>query len=438
MRKILILIVCLTILVLSFTQSKTIAGYVFDGQSKSPLADVSISVVGHSSGGITGQENKARVYGVVSDENGKPVADLTIFIPFTSKGTTSNANGEYNLANLNPGDFDLIFRHVAYVPHTRLVKIEAGKTYRLDVNVQNNTIEFEEIIKKADQNYWTFGFEKFKEFVLGDPSGKSIYVENPDDLYFYHDGVVLNGYATAPIKIVNNYLGYDLIYFLDYFKFSEEIDLPDGTLQKAFFVFQGSARYLERKDAPQRIQKRWERNRNEEFKGSFRHFLAAVFNDLLDESGFEVKEAWLDLPDFEESQNMSPAMAYIRSLEMERFFTWNRESGKSGFLYYFPHQVYQIKDQTKDLNVIPQKKSLCFTENLLVFYKNQAKSGLGDAKVTSFSLSPDSVDKNIGAIHFNELGQYNIIGAELLWTHLGDSKKLLNTVPADYLPIEDK
>lgn len=123
---------------------------------------------------------------------------------------------------------------------------------------------------------------------------------------------------------------------------------------------------------------------------------------------------------------------------MERFFTWNRESGKSGFLYYFPHQVYQIKDQTKDLNVIPQKKSLCFTENLLVFYKNQAKSGLGDAKVTSFSLSPDSVDKNIGAIHFNELGQYNIIGAELLWTHLGDSKKLLNTVPADYLPIEDK
>ena len=83
MRKILILIVCLTILVLSFTQSKTIAGYVFDGQSKSPLADVSISVVGHSSGGITGQENKARVYGVVSDENGKPVADLTIFIPFT-------------------------------------------------------------------------------------------------------------------------------------------------------------------------------------------------------------------------------------------------------------------------------------------------------------------------------------------------------------------
>jgi TonB-linked SusC/RagA family outer membrane protein len=43
------------------------------------------------------------IHGIIRDENGKPVADITVRVKGTNKVTSTNSNGEFTLANVDPG-----------------------------------------------------------------------------------------------------------------------------------------------------------------------------------------------------------------------------------------------------------------------------------------------------------------------------------------------
>ena len=193
-----------------------------------------VSMIAFSMG--FGQNNYADVSGVVTDIKGNPLPDLTVFVPFTSIGTTTNIKGEYSLSRLIPGKIELVFRHVAYKALSKTILAESNESIKLDVSLEENTIELAEIVKRADPANWELGWEKFKTHVLGDQMGRYCKVSNPKDLYFYYDGERLTGHATKPLEIINNYLGYKLVYFLDYFWLQEGKLLPDDLAPKTTFA----------------------------------------------------------------------------------------------------------------------------------------------------------------------------------------------------------
>lgn len=379
---------------------------------------------------------EVRVHGVIIDTDGNPISNLTVFIPFTSKHTTTNEAGEYILENLQSGDIELTFRHLSFKPVVRAFSSKGGTSFKLDIVMERNTIEIEAIEKRADQANWEFGWEKFKEHVLGDPGMRLYTVENPKDLYFYYDGEKLTGHASKPLAIINDYLGYKLVYFLDYFWFEERKLLPDDPKTQISFAFSGSAFYVDRLDDFWLRRRAWKRNRKTEFKGTLRHFLISAFYDQITEQEYQVRRAWKSAKEFRESGNMSTALAYSRFNSMAKVFNWDKDQKKSGYLHYLKNFEYPIMEQITDLNQVPPAKTIQLSEPLLIFHFWDAKREMKDARITYLNIIPDNPDIP-AIIKINNVGNHTVEGGKLFWHYLDNVTHLITALPGDYQPAKN-
>lgn len=64
----------------------------------------------------------ARIYGTVRGEDGKPLPFATIYVKQTNTGTTTNADGYYEI-NLSPGAYNLVFQYLGYESNNQAVTI---------------------------------------------------------------------------------------------------------------------------------------------------------------------------------------------------------------------------------------------------------------------------------------------------------------------------
>ena len=85
------------------------------GHSLLSLAIMLITFWTSHAGGIRGN---------VKDEKGEPLAFTTIFVKQTGSGTTTNVDGNYEIA-LPPGRYDLVFQFLGFETVTRQVEIQA-------------------------------------------------------------------------------------------------------------------------------------------------------------------------------------------------------------------------------------------------------------------------------------------------------------------------
>src|SRR5688500_17159274 len=65
------------------------------------------------------------VRGFVKDEKGEPLAFTTIFVKQTGSGTTTNVNGDYEIA-LSPGQYDIVYQFLGYETVERHVDVAAA------------------------------------------------------------------------------------------------------------------------------------------------------------------------------------------------------------------------------------------------------------------------------------------------------------------------
>jgi hypothetical protein len=379
------------------------------------------------------QNEASSICGTVTDTIGNPIADLTVFVPFTSKGTTTNAKGEYCLTGLPEGNVDVVFRHVSYLPADRSIFLNANANYRLDMQLQGSVIELSEIIKKADQANWKLGWEKFSEYVLGDPLGRYCKVKNPKDLFFYFDGEKLTGHATKPIEIENNYLGYTQKYFLDYFWFQEGKLLPDDPAPSNTYAFSGASFYIDRIDENWLRKGVWEKNRNNEFKGSLRHFLLALFYDQLADQGYLVREVYTDAEDLQRSENISQSVAYVRFLQMRKVFFYDQEQKKSYYLHYFPAEDYPLSSKITDLKQVPPSYRVQVEVPLLIFYFRNSSDELKDARIAYLDIQTNE-SKEPAYLFIDDQGNSKTNVGELVWKYLDNQTHLVMALPMDYLP----
>ncbi len=86
------------------------------------------------------QTTTGSIRGYVRGPNNTPVADAQIAAGNaamgTSRGTTSNSSGFYNLAGLRPADYELTVRRIGFSPQTRTVTVGIGQTITVDVSIQ--------------------------------------------------------------------------------------------------------------------------------------------------------------------------------------------------------------------------------------------------------------------------------------------------------------
>ena len=71
------------------------------------------------------------IRGTVKDAaNGSPLAGANVIVVGTSIGTATNADGKYEIPNLNPGDYIVKAAYIGYLEQIDSLSIADGERYR--------------------------------------------------------------------------------------------------------------------------------------------------------------------------------------------------------------------------------------------------------------------------------------------------------------------
>ena len=228
-------------------------------------------------------QGQATLDGVVRDSlTQAPLPFASVFLANTSRGTTTDAGGRYQLAGIVPGQYELGVSYVGYKPYRQTLRLPAGPT-RLDLAVAPTAQQLGEVVVRPNPNR-AADFERFKELFLGTSTlARQCRLRNPDDVQVDYDPRqnALTASVTRPLEIDNPALGYRLtVYQLNFLvEFADEGASITSLSQVVFRELPGGAGQ----------RRRWASNRLRAYRGSLPHFLRAVYADRLREESFEVR-----------------------------------------------------------------------------------------------------------------------------------------------------
>jgi len=90
----------------------------------------------------------AQVGGKVMDQQGEPLSFASIYVQGTSKGTTTNFDGDYELT-LVPGTYKIVFQYVGYKSLVELVTV-SKEAVQLNVKLEEESVTLNEVVVKAN------------------------------------------------------------------------------------------------------------------------------------------------------------------------------------------------------------------------------------------------------------------------------------------------
>lgn len=223
------------------------------------------------------------VQGVVSSvDNGEPLPSASVFLANTTKGTTTDDKGRFQISNLPSGRFDLVVSYVGYETLVFQIHTDSLKFYRIGLTPLANQLA--EVKVKAQRGPdWEANLLFFRQNFIGQsPVAAQCKLINPEVLWFDDNpaDLRLTAGAREPLLIENQALGYRIKYQLKSFVFDSR--------QKAV-TYLG---YPVLEDLPARNarqKKRWLANRQKAYLGSTMHFMRALHQRTLAEDGFLVQ-----------------------------------------------------------------------------------------------------------------------------------------------------
>lgn len=214
------------------------------------------------------------ISGVVRNaDTDAPIMDANVFIAGSTLGSASDEKGRFEIDGVPPGTFDVVASFIGYDVHTRRIRVTdapvSDVVFRLEPKfIQGPTLE----ITASEKKEWQHNLEEFKRLFLGETENAShCKIENPFILDFRNDDKGFRAFATEPVVIINNALGYKLSVVLQMFH-----NVGDMLRYAGIPRFE---RLPVEKDWQERV---WRRNRLKAYRGSLRHFIATVckFHDL--------------------------------------------------------------------------------------------------------------------------------------------------------------
>ncbi|MEQ9467963.1 MAG: carboxypeptidase-like regulatory domain-containing protein [Ekhidna sp.] len=231
------------------------------------------------------RKNYFVISGKVYDENNEPLKNVNIFLDGTTIGTSSGADGSYQLSSIPPGFYDIVFSHVGYENAIYQVSESNGgsriQNHQMSVDLEQ--LEEVEIISdriRNSENNWLVYYNTFKEELLGQSrNSANCVIENPEALNFLFDEATntLKAFSDQPIQIRNEALGYRISYLLESFV------KTDSDLR-----FRGRIRFRNSEPLSKGEIREWKRNRKAAYYGSFNHFKQALINEELKKEGYRI------------------------------------------------------------------------------------------------------------------------------------------------------
>ena len=89
--------------------------------------------------------------GLVTDEQGQPLPFADVYVEGTTRGTTTNAEGWYELP-LEAGTWRIVFAYLGYQSASRQIRLEEGQTLRQDVALRPQAMDLGTVEVRAGEN----------------------------------------------------------------------------------------------------------------------------------------------------------------------------------------------------------------------------------------------------------------------------------------------
>lgn len=256
---------------------------------------------------------KQNFSGQITDATtGNPIEGAILYINETKfKGETDDS-GHIDIEHLPEGIYEVLILAPGYFNHYESVHLYDGLTnseerslfemVSVDRNVNNLPDDPEKAIQvlqdrvrtlrtQLSRNDFTFNqqwvdnLEAFQRYFLGSQRPGDISILNPQSINFHVDpdkqGHLLSANSSSNLLIVNNVLGYRIEMVIDTLIIQRNalgIDMQ----------YQGVSNFSEIETNTVEQIEIWEKNREDAFKGSFRHFLMTLPAGKMHSEGFEM------------------------------------------------------------------------------------------------------------------------------------------------------
>ncbi len=217
----------------------------------------------------------------------QPIETAAVYFDNTTIGSTTNANGEFEITYTDAVQSTLVISYLGY-----------EKVLISDYRTRNNiTIELVEANVALDEVYIEYddGLTRRqklrlfrKEFLGTSKFGKSCKILNEDDLILKYDKISKSLYASskAPLMILNKALQYEVAFDIIDFEVSYRyIDLNTRTFTVNSVSYFGTSFYKNLKDSE---KKKTIKNRASAYKGSVQHFMRSLFNENIREESYAI------------------------------------------------------------------------------------------------------------------------------------------------------
>lgn len=164
---------------------------------------------------------------IVDAETKEPLQGASVFAQNTTKGTTTNSEGNFSLS-FEKGGYEIIFSFTGY--NSKTINADAGnEQLTVELTKADNTMA-EVIIKSSNEledGWEQYGDFFLKHFIGATPFADSCTLLNPQALRFlyFKRNDRLKILASEPLQIANRSLGYNLRYELDSFIYFLKTDM---------------------------------------------------------------------------------------------------------------------------------------------------------------------------------------------------------------------
>ncbi|TVQ01917.1 MAG: carboxypeptidase-like regulatory domain-containing protein [Balneolaceae bacterium] len=252
---------------------------------------------------------------VVDYHTGEPLQYAHVFLSGTRIGTVTNPAGRFQIEHIPPGSYRLVVSIIGYerAPVDILLREADERTYvrRLKPVIY----QMNELYVGNLDNRWERYLNRFERLFIGETAlADDVAILNPEVLRFNSRWWGrLEAEAMAPLIIENRSLGYRITYHLEEFRHS-------GTRTR----WTGESHFEDMTPVNAEQAEVWEKNREEAFEGSLRHFLLSLSQLQLRQNGFLMYEQRRDMHGnyHRNSFRLNPARIVSR-LENDHFYHLN-------------------------------------------------------------------------------------------------------------------
>jgi hypothetical protein len=219
----------------------------------------------------------AQIEGKVIDAtSGEAIPFAHVFISNTTALAVTDLNGYFYLNGITNGSGQLVVTFVGYEDFSMSLS-STRKPGKLEIALRPKKETLETVtVAATEDKEWQRGLKIFKRDFFGRTlNAKGCEILNPWVLEFEKKGNTFLADASAPLEIMNEALGYELVFHLNTFQ----------SAAGAYSIV-GPVRFRPLDD-PARIEE-WERRRLTAYLGSMKHFFRLLSKGDYKENGFRI------------------------------------------------------------------------------------------------------------------------------------------------------